>query len=81
MTTPDTTEAVAEALDDIEQFYYYNGTYRLPANTYEVAHAAIAADRKALADAGYVIVKRETLDDYIGDHADDYKLFGLKARE
>lgn len=80
MTTLDTTEAVADALDDIEQFYY-NGAYRLPANTYEVALAAIAADRKALADAGYVIVKRETLDDYIGDHADDYKLFGLKARE
>jgi hypothetical protein len=49
MTSPDTTEAVAEAL--------YDGTKRNAIPYLVDAAKAIAADRKALEEQGYAIVK------------------------
>lgn len=66
MKTPDTTEIVREAIADagFEDFHnecsHYSGgsgTCRAP-EIRPLALAAIAADRKALADAGYVIVSK-----------------------
>lgn len=76
MKTPDTTKVVAKAIADagFEDFHnecsHYSGgsgTCRAP-EIRPLAVAAIAADRKALADQGYVIVRRKNLSDYINQH-------------
>lgn len=53
MTAPDTTEAVREAADEA-------GKALLP--YFMIADRIIEADRKALAEQGYVIVSRHAVD-------------------
>jgi hypothetical protein len=53
MTSPDTTEAVRKALDDERLLREPYTRVLIP----RIAEEAIAADRKALAEHGYAIVK------------------------
>lgn len=63
---PDTTEAVKRALNGAEDEMPHWDDKKSP-NDY-LATAAIAADRKALAEAGYVIVPNKGLQKFIDEY-------------